>query len=452
MKKPTNQELTAEQLATLKHNACGILAEARMNFQRQFPFIGSISMAMEIIPTRDKRIPTACTDGNRIFFDIAFLSKLTRDEQLFVLGHEVYHAVMMHVLRLEGRDRDLFNIAADMEVNGILKADGLTPPKDLFFPSTFGFPENLSAEEYYELLVQKQRQSPRSMPGKGKGNGQGNSQGKSGSNDDGQGKGLSGQFDKHIAKDDAVANEKNDDEVIDRYGKVGYDEDFTTSVNVDPKEVEKIRQEAVAAAQQIERTRGSLPAHLQRLVDKLLKPEISWKEVLIQFTTRTSGCSTTWSKPNRRFVHTGTYLPSSEGQALKIAIGLDTSGSTSEDMVKFLSEVKGIAKSFPKYDVDLIQCDWDIQDVQHFSEEEPFLEGANQNFKVCGGGGTRMKPIFEYIKTNSLDVDAIVVFTDGYIETFNKSDDPGIPVLWILTKNSTDEHVKAFGEVVKFAA
>ena len=445
-KKTANDTLTPEELAELKRNACGILAETRMNFQRQFPFVGSVSMQMDLIPTRDYRNPTACTDGHTIYFDIAFLSSLTRDEQMFVLGHEVYHAVMMHPLRCEGRDRDIFNIAADMEVNGILKADGLTPPKDLFLPSTYGFPKEKSAEEYYELLLEKAK-SNASIPSMGKGP----SSGGSGMSKPGQpNEKLKGHFDKHIGKSDDLSEAEGAGECSDRYGKLGEDEDFKP--NVDPRESEKVRSAAVAAAQQIERTRGSLPGHLKSLVEKLLKPEISWKEVLVQFTTRTSGFDTTWAKPNRRFVHTGTYLPSHEGNALKLAVGLDTSGSTSEDMAKFLSEVKGIAKSFSSYDIDVIQCDWDIQDVQHYTQDDPFLEGANKDFKVCGGGGTRMRPILDYIKVNNLDVDALVIFTDGYIETMEAKDDPGIPVLWILTKDSTDEHVKAFGEVVKFAA
>jgi len=455
-KNTTNNTLTPEELKELKRNANGILAETRMNFQRMFPFVGSVSMQMDLIPTRDHRNPTACTDGHTIYFDIAFLSSLTREEQMFVLGHEVYHAVMMHPLRIEGRDLSIFNIAADMEVNGILKADGLIPPKELFLPSDYGFPAEKSAEEYYELLLQGAKQNCQ-MPGgddKGGNNGtqqSGPSKGMSGMSKPGQpNEKLKGQFDKHIGKSDELNKESGAGEYSDRYGKIGEDEDFTP--NVDPRESEKVRSAAVAAAQQIERTRGSLPGHLKSLVENLLKPEISWKEVLVQFTTRTSGFDTTWSKPNRRFVHTGTYLPSHEGNALKLAIGLDTSGSTSEDMVKFLSEVKGIAKSFSAYDIDVIQCDRDIQDVQHYTQDDPFLEGPNKNFKVCGGGGTRLRPILDYIKVNSLDVDALVIFTDGYIETMEAKDDPGIPVLWILTKDSTDEHVKAFGEVVKFAA
>jgi predicted metal-dependent peptidase len=440
-KSTTSTNLTDEQLKELKRNACGILADARMNFQRQFPFVGSISMQMDLVPTRDKRNPTASTDGSTIFFDIAFLSSLSRDEQMFVLGHEVYHVVMMHSLRCEGRDRELFNIAADMEVNGILKADGLIPPADALLPNKFGFDPDQSSEDYYELLIRNAKSS---------GGGSGSSG--SGMPADGKSNGTcSGQFDTHIGKDDDISESSGPSEATDRYGKVGYDDDFNP--NVSPKDIERVRQAAVAAAQQIERTRGSLPGHLQRLVDKLLKPEISWKEVLIQFTTRTSGCSTTWTRPNRRFVHTGTYLPSHEGQALKIAIGLDTSGSTSEDMNKFLSEVNGIAKSFSKYDIDLIQCDYDVQSVDHYDESNPlFDDGTRKGFKVHGGGGTRMKPIFDYIKVNDLDVDAVVVFTDGYIEKMTPADDPGIPVLWILTKNSTDDCVKAFGEVVKFAA
>ena len=214
------------------------------------------------------------------------------------------------------------------------------------------------------------------------------------------------------------------------------------------KNVAAVREAAVTAAQNYERQRGELPAHIKGIVQKLLKPEVSWKEVLAQFITRASGEDRTWRTPNRRFVHSGLYLPSTEGMKMKIAVGIDTSGSVMADLPKFLGELNSLVKSFGSYELHLIQCDARIQDYKLYTEEDP-LDLEHEKFNVRGMGGTKLKPIFNYIELNQLDVDAAVIFTDGYCERFNTYDAPSYPVLWMVSKGGSKENL-TFGEVHVF--
>lgn len=440
--KPRDKELSAKELAELKKTATLILAESRMEFIRTHPFIGNISMSLNLVPTRDVNCPTAATDGSNIFFDISFLSELSENDRMFIIGHEVYHNVMMHFLRTEGRDRQLFNIATDLEVNQMLHADGLSVPKDALMPDIFGFPENKAAEDYYEMLLQNKMAQNRakSMPQGGQPSDSGDDKSSS------KGSSTAGQFDRHIYKDDNVKDEARPEGISDKYGKIGKDDDFNP--NMQPKEIERIREAAIMAAQEIERSRGSLPGHLKRLVDKLLEPEVNWKEVLSQYTSKCISSDPTWNRPNRRFAHQRLYLPSHEGKMLNIAIGLDTSGSTSSDMMKFLSEVKGIVSTFGNYSLDVIQCDYDIQSVNHFDESQP-LDFDSHSLEISGGGGTRMKPVFDYIAVNDIQPDLIVMFTDGYIENIPESQAPEIPVLWVISSGGTEDSIN-FGVKVKF--
>ena len=100
-----------------------LLSEDRRRLLMRWPFIGSVMMRMELIPVRDDRLETACTDGNTIFADTRFLKSLSRDERLFVLAHEVWHSVLLHFCRRQGRDRELFNIAADLEIHFVLEEE-----------------------------------------------------------------------------------------------------------------------------------------------------------------------------------------------------------------------------------------------------------------------------------------------------------------------------------------
>lgn len=450
LSKPNARDIAPEKLAELKRNAAAILADTRMNFQRQQPFVASVSMSLNLIPTRDARNPTAATDGMNLYFDIAFLSELSPNDRMFVLGHEVYHNVMLHFIRQGGRDRNLWNIAADMEVNNILREDGLVPPASAILPEKEGFAKDKSAEEYYELLVNRQQFKQMNRNG-GSGDGDGdadNSLSSSQPTKSGNAEGkLDGQFDTHVYDDEDMSAMPLPKDAVDKYGKVCEDEDFAP--HVEENAVEKIRESTVAAAQQIERTRGELPGYLKRLVKQLLEPEIDWKEVLAQHLTRCMSNEATWNRPNRRFAYSRIYLPGHEGKMLKVAVGLDTSGSTVMDTQKFLTELNGIVGSCDQYSIDVIQCDTHVQHVDHYDNDTPLNLNVD-GFEQHGGGGTMLKGIFDHIDLNSLDIDLAIVMTDGYCEKFSAEDAPSYPVLWVLTGNAKTDNL-GFGDKVKFA-
>ena len=174
-KKNATEVMSEERLAELKANASEILAFCRQQVLYRHPFCGAVAMGLELVPVRDRRCPTAMTDGKSIFFDISFLSGLSQAEREFVLGHEIWHVIMMHFLRSGDADRETFNIAADMEVNQLLEADGFEAPADVLFPNKshsrkceYDFPDGLSAEEYYALLMKEDRsQRPQDSQGDG---------------------------------------------------------------------------------------------------------------------------------------------------------------------------------------------------------------------------------------------------------------------------------------------
>ena len=114
------KELSPEKLKELKEQVYKSLTYDRHALLVKFPFAGNITMRMNLIPCRDKRVLTACTDGKSIWFNISFYNKLKPNERVFVLAHEVWHCVMMHLVRQHNRDSELFNIATDMEVNYLL--------------------------------------------------------------------------------------------------------------------------------------------------------------------------------------------------------------------------------------------------------------------------------------------------------------------------------------------
>jgi len=458
--KKNDVEISEQELADLKAKANKILAFCRQNVLSRHPFIGTIAMNLDLLPSRDFRNPTAMTDGTRIWFDIDFLSGLSQEEREFVIAHEVWHNVFMHFQRKGTRQGQAWNFATDFEVNQALSADGFTMPKDCLWPSSkkkdslFDFPEGLSAEEYYDLLMK----SAKNMGQDGKeGEGQDGENGKSGRG----GKKLSGQFDRHYNPNDNYAREAEqyDGNRSDKYGKVGEDPEFNPTQNMTDAQkqqvTEYIRQAIVSAAQQVERNRGELPGFIKDLVKDLTEPKISWRERLAQFVTATTANKTDWNKPNRRFAYSGTYLPSHGGEAVRIAIGVDTSGSCADLIKPFLSEIAGIARQFDAYDIHMIQCDTQVTAYDEYNEEQP-LDPENNGIEFKGFGGTELKPIFDYVREHELDVDALLMFTDGYCEEFDeeKVQALGIPVLWTVSGQSAEAARQTLksGEIIELKA
>ena len=442
--------MTDCKISDLKKTARDILVYNRMQLLNKHPFIGNIAMNLNLIPIRDARCDTAMTDGKTIYFDIDFLSRLNNDEIQFVLGHEIWHVVMMHFLRKDERDQMTFNMACDMEVNQILSKDGFMAPSDALFPNhsyssrcKYNFPSDLSAEEYFEYLIKYfenyhekpnngiDQMNDESVPEKSKK----------------QKQKCSGQFDKHFDKNEnldqalAEAIEKGSE---DKYGKKAADEEFCprnikTENNV-KEAAEEIREMVVSSAQNYERFRGELPGHIKKYVDKLLESKLPWKEILSAFITAGFQNKTNWSVPNRRFAYKGTYLPSHDGEMMRIAVGIDTSGSCERDCEKFLTEINGIAKTFGSYELHVIQCDTNVKDYKVYDEGNPL--DPNDKIEFKGFGGTHLHPIFDYIDLNNIDVDAAVIFTDGYCEPFKNDEMIDLPVMWMITGNNDCKNIQ----------
>lgn len=105
-------------------------------------------------------VRTMATDGVRLFINPEFASKLNFTGMLFVLLHEIFHCVLMHMERGEGFEHRLFNKAADYEINALLvdtmhedfTGDFVTKELKGLYDKKY---LNSSVEEIYRDLLQK---------------------------------------------------------------------------------------------------------------------------------------------------------------------------------------------------------------------------------------------------------------------------------------------------------
>ena len=243
---------------------------------------------------------------------------------------------------------------------------------------------------------------------------------------DGDGIGSDKQFDKHIY---SSTSSGEDDTIVvtDQWGEVGFDKDYAPLIT---KELaDKIRERIVAVAQQIERTRGTIPEHLANIVRAALRPQIRWQEVLAQFVTSCYGGSRRWLPPNRRHISQGLYLQSSRKERLQAAVAIDTSGSTTADLPQFFSELTSLLNTFGDYELTVMQCDCEIQNVEKFDAYNPF---HSTDWKAYGHGGTDFRPPFIYVTEHpEIEPSCLIYITDGCGSA--PDNPPPYPVLWILT-------------------
>lgn len=135
------------------------LAAARLKAAILRPFLASALFALT--PIKKEGLGTLAVDKSwRLYFDPKVFSAWSLIELAGVMIHEVSHLIRDHAGRCKKitANHSLFNVASDLEINSGLRSDGITLPSDGMFPNKFEFPENLLAEQYYQLLVKAEEE------------------------------------------------------------------------------------------------------------------------------------------------------------------------------------------------------------------------------------------------------------------------------------------------------
>lgn len=324
---------------------------ARIKASRLYPYLSTALFSIRMEKSNEVQTMDISKSG-LVRWNPDFVARLELTEIAAVLAHEVWHLLRLHAER-GPKDPEMhfvWNIACDCEINDSL--GGL--PKGCVYPSTFGMPDNLTAEEYFEKLKDKTiNVSP--MVGAGE-----------------CGSGARGGED----ETDGPLN-RIDKELLAKH-----------------------------TAEQI-RSCGNVPASLRRWAEAVLNPKVPWEKELRasikNAAARVMGKTDfTFTKRSRRAAVTKAILPGMISYKPKVAVVLDTSGSMSEELLNVcLGELKGILKAAADK-VYLVVTDADVHSrklISRFTEAD-----------LTGGGGTDMRVgISEALKVRP---DIIIVLSD----------------------------------------
>lgn len=377
------------------------IKRARVALILKYPFFGTLAMHLENVPCPEAKygIVSAATDGRRLFYSPEWFKKLTDEEIKGVVIHEVLHAALGHMTRCGSRLHEVWNFAIDFAANSIIRKNSIALPIPHLYDKKY---EDKCAEGIYDdlmknaVVVEGMVTLDQHLGGRGP------------SQDGGGGKPGQGP---------QGAGEKGEIPRIPPYNPG--DNDWPS---------------ILASAAEAARAQGKLPAGMERIVDETLNPRIPWRQLLAEFIVNINKHDYDMRRPNRRHIHNGIYLPSIRGEELTLVIGIDTSGSISDDeLAQFIAEVNGIMACIKGWTLHVMGCDADVHgyEVVQYPDSLDFKQ-------VCKGrGGTSFKPVFEKVAEEGLTPACLIYLTDTYGDF--PDDEPGYPVLWII--NNTEGKV-----------
>jgi predicted metal-dependent peptidase len=363
------------------------VSAAIIQLRARSPFFATLSLFARMIPA--PHYDTAATDGRDVYISPTFWRDLSMDERLGLLTHEVLHAALLHVQRRGNRDPLLWNIAADIVVNGIiLHEQGFALPKGHVRNLSL---EHLSVEEIYYKL--QSEPNLRNLL--------------------------------HLAFADLLEAPSE--------GKSS--EQITT-------ELEQHWRQALQQAKSLVEVlgQGTVPAGLERELTHLSPSQLDWRAYLWRFLVQTP---TDFEGFDRRFVGQGLYLDALAGEKLRVFLAVDTSGSINQPgMAQFLGEVQAILGTYPHLEATLYYADAACYGPYELNVDAKLPQPQ-------GGGGTDFRPFFQTIEheLGGSSHGVCIYLTDGY-GTF-PTNAPQIPTLWVLSPGGISEKQVPFGEAIR---
>ena len=390
-------------------------AKTRLSLMQ--PFFATILLKYPIKATDVVPI-AAVTPKGEILYNPKECEKLSVDELVFVLCHEVLHVVFMHALRRENRNHYLYNIACDAVINETLVAANIGKPIDGCV--RFNGAESMTSEQVYEQLAKNVKMPAAQMDLICEGDSDLSDAGKKNT------MGSSGE-------DDPLAKARK------QFGQ--------KLSEAEKKLAETKTKMDIAEAVSMERMRNKNLGHakgslLRRLDELIMAEKLPWYEYLSRFMTGFISQGESWRRPNRRFSEQ--YLPTTDRLPAmgQLVVGIDTSGSIGQaELRAFAKHLNDVVEDCRPAEIIVLWCDTEISGVDEFTLDDlPF------NLEPKGGGGTDMREITKWCSDNAPDADACVIFTDGWTP-YPEEGEEEVPTLWVLT---TDYNTPDYISSVRF--
>lgn len=370
------------------------LSKVKISIMRN-PKFALWSGLMTVGKTRvDENVPTACTNGRDEIYGREFIKSLDDRELAFVVLHETLHKAYRHLFtwkKLHDENHQIANMACDYVIN-LQLLDMDKERAVIAMPTRAGKAIGLVDERFRGLNTKQVFDILKEEEPEG---GYGDQGGEGFDEHDWEGA-------KELSEEDKKAIEKEIDQAL-RQGMINHN-----------------------------KLVGKGAGGLNRELGDLLEPKVDWRELLREFVKATCSAkdASSWRRVNRRYLGTGTYMPSLIGERVgHLVIGIDTSGSIGgQELNDFLTEVKGIASEVHPEKVDLMYWDTSVAGHEEYGYHE--VDNIVSSTKPRGGGGTDPTCMITYMKEKNIKPEAIIMLTDGCIGEWGE--EWNAPILWTI--------------------
>lgn len=396
-----------------------------LKLKKAHPFFATVALFSSF--RFDDSVEIAKTQGREVSISPAFFSSISENEQFSYLLHQILHLVLLHPSRGVGRNETIWNIAADIVINHIIakSTPWPRPPKTAWDNR---FPDHSVEYVYAALIKQVAEQSStcllQAMPQSG-----GQESASSGQN----------QAENPDAQDKAYSElTKFYDSHADVY--TSRSETFSREEHEDTRYWRQTMRKANQLHPHV-KIRGDVPLGSIREFKIVSKGQLDWRHLLWRYATDKRN---DYSEFDHRHIYRGIYTEFLLNYGIRVAVGIDTSGSVSQEILGvFIKEMLAISACHPETELILYYIDAEI------SGPYQFHKAVKEIPPPVGGGGTSFVPFFNQLKKEEAEnavFDVIIYFTDGYGKFPTNA--LNVPVLWVVPEDGEDEEKFPFGQVI----
>lgn len=393
-----------------------------------------------------------------LFYDPEYIAAIDMAAAMYMIEHELLHLALDHVPRYieliaryseddRAKAEFVMGVAADLAVNSLLRnnpnraaavafqrkwildhlepGESLGPNEGLHMPEHFGLANDLSFEEYVELLMV--RVEIIKCP-------------------------ACGLSDHSLWDGDPDEKDESDG----TKGSSGLTESRVGMAHHLRDQIKPLLRQALAADGN--RNRGLLPGSVEEfLMQYLAEPVVPWWEVFTSRAkaTKLAKARRSVSVPNRALMAVSEQDDSiiaspgsTKDRSWKVLFARDTSGSVpSEEARIAINELHHMLQVDDAMEVRSIDFDAAVQ------RDILLKHGDKIPTNIMGRGGTNFdapfQHILQYYGNESTEPDIIIIHTDGYAPPVSEENrpPPHIPVIWLVTPQHS-ANFDGLGEVI----
>jgi len=373
----------------------------KLDLQRNQPFFYYLLGFMNIqeMPANAKHQTMAVNQEGDLFYAKKFVDSLTPGQLTTALCHEVLHLAFKQIERGLNKEQDIWNIAIDLTVNTILKNEGfpmirhiaVADDMDWYYSKSVLIKDvsTKTSETLYEELQQMSEEDKKDL-----------------------------FFDEHIPGKSSFDPDKNESEWKSR----------------------------LVGASTFAKRAGNMSQKLDQVISEFLQEKVDWRVLVRRHLQRVLVSGNNWSKPNKKYLHQGIFMPAKKKENVKVFVYVDVSASVDQELVaELFTECRGLKRCHHNVEIVLIQWDTEVVSCETFTT---LTSADNIEFNRKGCGGTDVRCVKKYLEDNNLKPNLSVFMTDGEFDRVYESELPKGHRAWLLPKPSTTDAIKYLNDTI----